>query len=102
MKILDFTMNKIDKTKAITSYKVKYGRKDQEHLVILEALTNIVQCSCMKFSSVAILYADALFRALRVMVQRQTLEPYWPIPGALSLSHFLFADDCLLIRHALA
>ena len=47
-----------------------------------------------------ILYVDALSRALRMVVQGGELDPYWPVLGVQSLSHLLFADDCLLIGRA--
>ncbi|XP_050217789.1 protein FAR1-RELATED SEQUENCE 5-like [Mercurialis annua] len=60
MKILDCIMYKVDKSEHITSYKVQCGRKDQEHLVTLEASTQSVKCSCMKFIFVGILCAHTL------------------------------------------
>ncbi|XP_055959717.1 protein FAR1-RELATED SEQUENCE 5-like [Mercurialis annua] len=41
-------------------YKVQCGRKDQEHLVTLDALTPSVKCNCMKFTFVGILCAHTL------------------------------------------
>ncbi|XP_038973679.1 uncharacterized protein LOC120105381 [Phoenix dactylifera] len=47
-----------------------------------------------------ILCADALSRALRQAMDSEEMEVYRPVEGAPSLSHLLFADDCLLLARA--
>lgn len=46
---------------------------------------------CPLFSSLFIIYADFLLRALRAAVQESVIQPFFPVPGAPLISHLLFA-----------